>query len=66
MTTCSSVPAWRIPWTEEPGGVQSMGVTKSRTQLKRLSIHTRPPLQCRALLKTAHLVYPNQTETVVT
>ena len=21
----SSVPAWRIPWTEEPGGLQSMG-----------------------------------------
>ena len=21
MATCSSVPAWRIPWTEEPGGL---------------------------------------------
>ena len=20
-----SIPAWRIPWTEEPGGLQSMG-----------------------------------------
>ena len=25
MTTCSSILAWRIPWTEEPGGLQSMG-----------------------------------------
>ena len=25
MTTHSSIPAWRIPWTEEPGGLQSMG-----------------------------------------
>ena len=25
MTTCSSVLAWRIRWTEEPGGLQSMG-----------------------------------------
>ena len=25
MTTCSSFLAWRIPWTEEPGGLQSMG-----------------------------------------
>ena len=25
MATRSSVPAWRIPWTEEPGGLQSMG-----------------------------------------
>ena len=24
MATASSVPAWRIPWTEEPGGLQSM------------------------------------------
>ena len=27
----SSILAWRIPWTEEPGGLQSMGVAKSRT-----------------------------------
>ena len=25
MATHSSVPAWRIPWTENPGGLQSMG-----------------------------------------
>ena len=25
MATRSSVLAWRIPWTEEPGGLQSMG-----------------------------------------
>ena len=25
MATHSSVPAWRIPWTEEPGGLQSVG-----------------------------------------
>ena len=25
MATCSSVLAWEIPWTEEPGGLQSMG-----------------------------------------
>ena len=25
MTTHSSIPAWEIPWTEEPGGLQSMG-----------------------------------------
>ena len=24
MTTHSSIPAWRIPWTEEPGWLQSM------------------------------------------
>ena len=25
--------AWRIPWTEEPGGLQSMGSQKSLTRL---------------------------------
>ena len=25
MATHSSIPAWRIPWTEEPSGLQSMG-----------------------------------------
>ena len=26
MTTHSSILAWRVPWTEEPGGLQSMGL----------------------------------------
>ena len=33
MATHSSILAWRIPGTEEPGGLQSHGVTKSWTQL---------------------------------
>ena len=28
MATHSDILAWRIPWTEEPGGLQSLGVTK--------------------------------------
>ena len=28
MVTHSSILVWEIPWTEEPGGPQSMGVTK--------------------------------------
>ena len=32
--THSSILAWRIPWTEEPSGLQSMGSQKSWTQLK--------------------------------
>ena len=31
MATHSSILAWRIPWTEEPGGLQVHGVTKSGT-----------------------------------
>ena len=29
MATPSSILAWRIPWTEEPGGLQSMGSQES-------------------------------------
>ena len=37
MATHSSVLAWRIPGTGEPGGLLSIGVTQSRTRLKQLS-----------------------------
>ena len=40
MTTCSSILAWKISWTEEPGGLQSMGVVKSQTQLSGLTTTT--------------------------
>ena len=33
MATHSSVLAWRIPWTEEPGGLQLRGSGKSQTLL---------------------------------
>ena len=33
MATHSSIIAWKIPWTEEPGGLQSMGSQKIQTQL---------------------------------
>ena len=33
MATLSSTLSWGIPWTGEPGGLQSSGVTKSWTRL---------------------------------
>ena len=33
MATHSSILAWEIQWTKEPGGLQSMGLQKSQTQL---------------------------------
>ena len=33
MATYSSILAWEIPWTEDPAGLQSMGLQKSQTQL---------------------------------
>ena len=40
MATHSGVLAWRIPGTEEPGGLAVYGVAQSWTQLKRLSSST--------------------------
>ena len=38
MATHSSILAWEIPWTEELGRLQSMGVTRVR-----LDLATKPP-----------------------
>ena len=39
MATHSSTLAWRIPWREEPGGLQSTGSQRPNT-VERLSAHT--------------------------
>ena len=33
MATYSSIIAWTVPWTEEPGRIQSMGSQKSQMRL---------------------------------
>ena len=38
MATHSSTHAWRIVWTEEPGGLQSMGL-QSQTRLSSFHFH---------------------------
>ena len=44
MATHSSILTWGIPWTEEPGGLQSTG-SQSRTRLKQLGTqHARMTL----------------------
>ena len=57
MAPHSSTFAWRIPWTEEPGGLQSMGLLESDTT-ERLHFHfslpcigegNGNPLQCSCL-----------------
>ena len=42
MATCSGIPAWRIPWTEEPGRPQPTG-----SQRVRCDSATRPATPCR-------------------
>ena len=57
MTTHSSILAWEIPWTEEPGGLQSVGSQsrawlRTHTQLYRNEkTHEKEPLVLNLLLK---------------
>ena len=47
MATHSSLLVWRIPWTEEPGRLQSMGLTQCTTECAHARAHTHthtPPL----------------------
>ena len=50
MATHSNILAWRIPWTEEPGGLQSIGsqrVKHNRSNLARMQF------KCRCFIKWA-------------
>ena len=49
MATRSSVLAWSIPWTEEPGGLQAMGLPRVDHDLA-----TKPHLLDPAIIKTEH------------
>ena len=49
MATHSSILAWKIPWTEEPGGLQSTGSQRVKT---RLSDFTFRPIYCPLALCT--------------
>ena len=54
MATHSSIPAWRIPWTEEPGGLQSM---RSRDYMTIVSI---PGLVARMSRWVLHIIWRRQ------
>ena len=55
MATHSSILAWRIPWTEEPGGLQSIG-SQSRI---RLNTYTHPHTHTEAIKELPKLhVHP--------
>ena len=40
MATHSSILSWRIPWTEEPGGLQSVGLQRVRHDGAHTHTHT--------------------------
>ena len=46
MATHSSIRAWRISWTEEPGGLWSIGLQKVRHDYSDLVMHTHTNAYC--------------------
>ena len=42
MATHSSILAWEIPWTEKPGGLQSMGLQRAGHDLMTEHTHIHP------------------------
>ena len=48
MTSHCSILAWEIPWTEEPGRLQSMGPQKRQDSVTKIT--TRKPMVERSLL----------------
>ena len=46
MATHSSILAWRIPWTEEPGGLQSIGLQRVEEVLEKT---LESPLDCKEI-----------------
>ena len=49
MSTCSSILAWKIPWTAEAGGLQSTGLQR----VSQLSMHTQIDLEDIMLSETS-------------
>ena len=59
MTTHSSILAWRIPWTEKPGGLQSMG-DMDMTEWLTLSLSLSAPRAPSSLFAaTEEIIFPS-------
>ena len=52
MATHSSILAWRIPWTEEPGRLQSTGLHRIRMTEATSSVTGDPMISAETALKT--------------
>ena len=64
MATYSCILAWRIPWTEEPGGLQSMGSQRVRYDLvtnQQQSLYTTNQIFINIMMKCAILNWKQMT-----
>ena len=55
MATHTSILAWRIPWTEEPGGLQSTGSQGSDTTMQLILPRKLPALLMSTLITAKEL-----------
>ena len=46
MATHSTILTWEIPWSEKPGGLQSMGMQRVRHELATKREHCMPGTHC--------------------
>ena len=55
MATCSDILAWEIPWTEDPGGLQFMGLQRVGYDLviKHTHTHTKLFMSCFSVYKAS-------------
>ena len=64
MATHSSILAWKIPWTEEPSGLQSMG--SQRVRHLHISLHRHPNMRGSGVLvrgkEITLLIFPERRE----
>ena len=58
VATHSRTLAWKIPWTEEPGRLQSLGsrVTKSQTQLNDFTFTSNNVLSVKTSIKKVDVI----------
>ena len=59
MATHSSILDWRIPWTEEPGGLQPTGSCKESDTTKRLHFHLRTDKAEGTIFCGQYLLWPS-------
>ena len=56
MATHSCILAWKIPWTEEPAGLQSMGLQRVGLNNNPSNVQSRAALQANAVVAQQRLL----------
>ena len=64
MTTHFSILAWEIPWTEEPGGLQSVGSQKELDKTQRLNNSNKLFLLMKLLKPNTQGFFPTPTNSL--